>query len=64
MTPQEKIKADIDALLGSVKQDWKDLDGLHLSGNDRARIRMHINWCITELSDLARRLEEKSSARG
>jgi|GEM_PF-1438935 hypothetical protein len=62
MTPQEKIKADIDTLLGSVKQDWKNLDGLHLSGNDRARIRMHINWCITELSDLAQRLEEKAPA--
>lgn len=62
MTPQDKIKADIDALLASVKRDWKDLDGLHLDANDRARIRMHINWCVTELSVLAERLEEKASA--
>jgi hypothetical protein len=63
MTPQDRIKADIDTLLGSVKQDWKDLNGLRLDANERARIRMHVQWCIKELADLAHRLDAPDSER-
>lgn len=59
MTPQEKLKRDIQTLMESIKIDVQDLQKVELSPQDRQGIRRHLKWCQDELRSLALQFGEE-----
>ncbi len=53
----EELVRHIDALKESIRLNWAELETKHLSREDRAGIRLHIDWCETELRNLRDRLD-------
>jgi hypothetical protein len=53
----EKLVRDLDTLAQSAREDWADLSTKRLSGDDRRDIRQHLEWCLTEMQRLLKRLD-------
>ncbi|MEN8820051.1 MAG: hypothetical protein ABF271_02990 [Abyssibacter sp.] len=56
MKQNVKIIRDITTLRESIRQNWKDLEALHLSDEEIEGIRTHIDWCQSELAELRDKL--------
>lgn len=57
LTQAEKLVRDLDTLADSIRIDWADLSKLHVSIQDRSRIRKGLASCLTEIGWLLDRLE-------
>jgi hypothetical protein len=44
----EKLRGNIETLKDSLALDWSDLS-LPLTGEQRAEIENHLEWCLTEM---------------
>ena len=65
----ERINTEADDLIQHIRglreaidQDWRDLDCLALTDNERTRIRDHIRYCTKDLADLLARMDEIEEA--
>jgi hypothetical protein len=44
----EKLRGNIESLRNSLAVDWSDL-AMPLTGEQRAEIENHLEWCLTEM---------------
>jgi hypothetical protein len=57
MTEREKLIRDIDTLIDSLREDWKDLATKNMTPEERADTKQHIQWLVQELEELLRKLD-------
>ena len=59
MTDPDELIRDLDALGETIREEWSGNQmARHPVGlEDRARIRQHLAWCLTEMGRLLDRLE-------
>ncbi len=58
MTELGKLRRDADTLIESLQRDWRDIADPATLPEARELIRIHIQWCLDELSGLWKQIEQ------